>query len=414
MSVYDRWHKSHPRPADEPCAEHSRGKTRLYPTAQHMQGDRWQVRWRDDTGRQCKQNFAKRSDADAMDAQVRASLSAGTYIDAAAGKAKFSVYAEQWRAVQVHREATATLTERAMRLYVNPVIGDLALAAVRPVHVQQLVRRLADELAPSTVHVTYGYVASIFKAAVRDRLIGRTPCEGIRLPALPKRQMFIPDPPAVLTVAGLLPGHYRAAPLLAAQSGLRPSEVFGLEVDGIDFLRRTIRVRQQLVTSSKRGNVAYLALPKTPQSDRTVPITQATVDMLAAHLAGFPAREVEIEDRTDPRHPARRVARLVFTSSRVEPVKRSVWSGVWNPAARKAGFPPRTGLHACRHFYASALIRYGESVKTVQHLLGHSSPAITLNVYAHLWPDADDRARQAIEAAFGLDVPSMCPRAGEA
>ena len=72
----------------------------------------------------------------------------------------------------------------------------------------------------------------------------------------------------------------------------------------------------------------------------------------------------------------------------------------------------RTGLHCCRHLFASALIRYGESVKTVQHLLGHSSAAITLNVYAHLWPDADDRARLAVEAAFA-DVPSVCPDAGE-
>jgi Phage integrase, N-terminal SAM-like domain len=91
----------------------------------------------------------------------------GTYIDAAAGKVKFSAYAEQWRGMQVHRQATSALTERAMRLYVNPVIGDLPLASIRPAHVQQLVRQLCDELAPTTVHVTYGYVASIFKSAVR-------------------------------------------------------------------------------------------------------------------------------------------------------------------------------------------------------------------------------------------------------
>jgi hypothetical protein len=49
---------------------------------------------------------------------------------------------------------------------------------------------------------------------------------------------------------------------------------------------------------------------------------------------------------------------------------------------------------------ASALIRYGESVRTVQALLGHSSSKRTLDVYGHLWPDSDERARQAIEAAF--------------
>lgn len=70
------------------------------------------------------------------------------------------------------------------------------------------------------------------------------------------------------------------------------------------------------------------------------------------------------------------------------------------PAARAAGLPPRTGLHALRHLYASLLIRHGESVKTIQKRLGHSSAAITLDTYAHLWPDADDRTREAVDQAF--------------
>jgi integrase len=61
---------------------------------------------------------------------------------------------------------------------------------------------------------------------------------------------------------------------------------------------------------------------------------------------------------------------------------RQVWSDIFRPAAQKIGLPPRTGLHICRHTYASALIRFGESVKTVQALLGHASPTITLNTYA--------------------------------
>ncbi|MGH3997534.1 MAG: tyrosine-type recombinase/integrase [Pseudonocardiaceae bacterium] len=79
---------------------------------------------------------------------------------------------------------------------------------------------------------------------------------------------------------------------------------------------------------------------------------------------------------------------------------RHQWSRIWRPAARAAGLPPRTGLHALRHLYASLLIRHGESVKTVQKRLGHSSAAITLDTYAHLWPDADDRTRDAIGQAF--------------
>jgi integrase len=407
MSVSDRWHKE-PEPGDTPC-RCGTAKRPLYPSADHRKGDRWQVRWRDDAGRQRKQNFARRADADARDAGVRASLTTGTYIDAAAGKVKFAAFADQWRQMQIHREATETIIERALRLHVNPVIGHLSIAAVRPSHIQQLVRQLSAELAPSTVTVTYGFVAAMFTAAVRDRLIGRTPCDGVRLPARSRRESWTPDPAMVRALAAGLAQRYRAIPETAAQSGLRPSELMGLEVECVDFLRRTVRVRQQLLATAA-GNVPYLAPPKTPQSDRTVPVTRATIDMIAAHLAACPAREVQIEDRSRPGEPVRRAARLVFTTSRNKPITRATWGGIWAPAARKAGFPAGSGLHSCRHLYASALIRFGESVKTVQHLMGHSSPTVTLEVYAHLWPDSDDRARQAVESAWA-DVPSVCPAA---
>jgi integrase len=46
------------------------------------------------------------------------------------------------------------------------------------------------------------------------------------------------------------------------------------------------------------------------------------------------------------------------------------------------------------------LIYAGCDVVTVQKALGHSSPNVTLSTYAHLWPNADDRTRQAADAMF--------------
>ena len=65
-----------------------------------------------------------------------------------------------------------------------------------------------------------------------------------------------------------------------------------------------------------------------------------------------------------------------------------------------------TGFHELRHFYASLLIRHGESVKTVQRRLGHATAAETLDTYAHLWPDSDDRTREAIDSVLGAPPPS--------
>ena len=92
---------------------------------------------------------------------------------------------------------------------------------------------------------------------------------------------------------------------------------------------------------------------------------------------------------------------------------------MWRPLVRRAGLPEGVGFHQLRHFYASLLIRHGESVKTVQLRLGHASAAETLNTYSHLWPDSDDRTREAVDLVLGPATEAsaargrlnlMCPR----
>ena len=108
------------------------------------------------------------------------------------------------------------------------------------------------------------------------------------------------------------------------------------------------------------------------------------MDALAAHLAEFPAGPDG----------------LVFTLSG-KPITRSMFRHKWRAAAQTAGLPAGTGFHALRHYYASLLIRHGESVKTVQARLGHASAVETLDTYSHLWPDSDDRTRDAIDSVLG-------------
>lgn len=62
---------------------------------------------------------------------------------------------------------------------------------------------------------------------------------------------------------------------------------------------------------------------------------------------------------------------------------------------------PHMVTHDLRHFYASALIAGGASVKQVQMVLGHASAVITLRIYAHLWPGEEDRTRSVMDAVLG-------------
>jgi len=65
------------------------------------------------------------------------------------------------------------------------------------------------------------------------------------------------------------------------------------------------------------------------------------------------------------------------------------------------GIPEWATFHDLRHFYASALLREGESVKVVQARLGHASASETLDTYSHLWPDSEDETRMAIDNVLG-------------
>jgi len=148
-------------------------------------------------------------------------------------------------------------------------------------------------------------------------------------------------------------------------------------------LQRELDVVEQLTLVA--GAPPRMAPPKTRGSVRTVPMPDVVSDALAAHLAVFPAGGPDD---------------LVFRSRTGGPVWANTFHGsVWTPLRERAGVP-QARFHDLRHFTASALIRYGESVKTVAAVLGHSDETETLRTYSHLWPDADVRTRAAIAAAF--------------
>ncbi|MEV7382099.1 tyrosine-type recombinase/integrase [Streptomyces lydicus] len=432
--VYDRWHKSRPAKDDKPCGEHTSKTRKLVASGVHGKGKRWQVRWRDASGKQRKENFDKRAAADTRAATIEADLARGLYIDPAAGKESLRAVAERWRTSAVHRPSTASRVERALRLHVYPTFGDRPLSSIRTSEIQAWVKDRAAVLAYNTLKMTFSYLVTVLRTAVQDGILRANPCEGVKLPDNRRPEVVPLHPDALQALTEAAPSRYRSLIYFAAASGLRQGELFGLEVEHVDFLRGTVRIKQQLVCPD--DGEPYLGEPKTHESYRTVPLAKPAVQALSAHLAQHAAPLVAIEDRTDPQKPRQRKARLIFPNERREAVRRSTWARTWARVMERADetlaqqhatahaqwvrrgrpegaepervrIPEGTSLHDLRHFYASLLIRHREDVKTVQKRLGHSKPSITLDIYTHLWPDQEDTTRAAVEAVLG-DVPPMC------
>jgi len=160
-------------------------------------------------------------------------------------------------------------------------------------------------------------------------------------------------------------GHFR----LAHSAGLRLGEAAALRVDDIDFLRRQVHVSRQV--QRLNGGALDIRLPKY-NSERTVHIPDAPIEMLAQHVALGLCSDwlfAGVED--------------------VQPHQNTVGYR-WRTTLCRAGVEG-VRLHDLRHFFASGPIASGCDVVAVQRALGHAKSTTTLTVYAHLWPTAEDR-----------------------
>jgi integrase len=345
-------------------------------------GDRYEVRWLDpETNRRRSKLFDSSREAKRYANKVGRSVDDGSYVDPGAGQLTFKSYAEEWRARQVHRPSTAEQIESHLRLHVYPRIGGRMLGSLRSSDLQSLVKSLDADLAPATVQVVFSWVASILKSAAHDRLPVPSTA-GVKLPRATRAPVVPLEPEVVARLAEKIPERYRAAVIVGAGTGMRISEVLGLTVDRVDFLGRRIVVDRQLTRQGGRVPV-FGPVKDKHNRPRTIPVGEVVVDALAAHLARYgPGLEG-----------------LIFTTRYSGPVSSSAWSENWRSVADELGV--EGGFHTLRHFYASTLIASGCSVKEVQERLGHSSAAMTLDVYSHLWPADEERTRNATDVILG-------------
>lgn len=347
----------------------------------------WRARYRDDADREHAKHFERKVDAQQWLDQVTAAQVRGDYVDPAAGRITVKTYAHRWQAVQVSSEGTARIVDNALRLHLIPALGHRPIGSVRRSDVQGFVKLLqakefgrtrggeARRLSAGHVRNIYDVTAQLFAAAVEDRIIASSPCRKITLPKDDKGEIEPLSVEQVVALVEAFPKRYRAATITLAGSGLRVGELLALDVADVDFLRRTIRVERQRTQSGAFAPV------KSKASRRTVPVGAVVIDQLAAHLAAFPSKDALLPDELR------------------RPIGYTAWKRLFQRAAAAAGVEATT--HDLRHFFASALIAGGASVKQVQTVLGHSSAVITLRTYAHLWPGDEDRTRKVMDAALG-------------
>lgn len=364
-SVDDRWYVVRRQPDGSQIKE---------PTDRHGTGCRWVVRWRDAHNIPRKRSFDRKGDADREAARIETELVRGLYLDPRAGEITFRAYAEQWVATQYADPNTTYQVTARLRLHVYPALGHLAMKVITPTRIREWTHGLT--MARSYQRTIFSNVSQIFAAAVADDVIGKNPCRSssVRKPAADVHRV-VPWPATwVAGVSANLPDRYAVLGMLAAGAGLRQGEIFGLSPDDVDLVQGTVTVRRQVKLTP--GNQPYFAPPK-GRKTRIVPIPTAVRDAVVAHLRDLPARTVTLPWDGPGGDPA--TVALLLTTRERKPVNRHYFNArIWKPALAAAGIPltRENGCHALRHYYASALLDGGESIRTVSERLGHADPRV--------------------------------------
>ena len=337
---------------------------------------RWQARWRDPGGRQRKKSFQRRADAQQWLDQQLAAMHRGQYVDPRAGEIQLAKIAESWAQGLTHlKESTAARYRGILRKHVLPAFGDWRLSQLRPSDVQAWVSKLHhDGLAPGTVRQCHRVLSLVLDVAVADQRIGINPARGTKLPRARRSEprFLSPSEVTALTLAA-----DRGGPVVAvlAWCGLRFGELAALRVRDLDIERARLHVERSV---TEVGGRLVWSDPKTHHG-RSVPFPRSLTGMLRDQ-----ARGKSPDDQ-------------LFTGPDGGALRLNNWRRrVFDPARARIGRDDITP-HDLRHTAASLAIRAGANVKAVQHMLGHASAAMTLDVYTGLFRDDLDGVATALD-----------------
>jgi integrase len=341
----------------------------------------------------------RRQDAERRLTELLGQIDTGTAVDPS--KLTVAAHVRQWIEDANGSPKTKEGYRQKCEGQIVPFIGDILLQKLRPMDVEQWHKDLLARgskkgrpLAPRTVGHAHRLLNMAVKAAMKSEKVSRNVVAIHTPPAVGDEEVEILQEPAA--VLAKLKGHNRHPEMhtiatTALGTGMRRGELLAVQWMNIDLDKATAKVERSL-----EETVAGLRFkaPKTRAGIRTVSLPVSVVEVLRAHKIKQMELRMALGLGKLPEDA------LVFANADGEPMRPDSLSTLWYHMVRDMGLP-KVGFHALRHTHASALIAAGLDAVKVSKRLGHSSPAITLRIYAHLFKHDDSEAAKVMDAVLG-------------
>jgi integrase len=271
---------------------------------------------------------------------------------------------------------------------IKPFIGGSRLVDVNALNIQALFGALERKGESAYRRIqAHSLVFAALRNAVEQRLIPFNPCQAVRPPRLPSREMCILDEnQAMNLLEAAQGGRFLALFVLALATGMRQGEMFALKWADIDLKKKTLSVQRTIangygqVAGSRASDADATNAPKTRSGRRLIELPETAVKALLQHKAKMFA-----EGHLN----------WVFCDACGGLLRRSNFlRRQWKPLLANANkalpddqkISDRFRFHDLRHTAASLRLAQGDHPKVVQEMLGHARIAVTLDLYSHVMP----------------------------
>jgi integrase len=285
--------------------------------------------------------------------------------------------------------------------YVIPEIGAIRAEKLRPIHIESALaswrttviagKKTERELSDRSIRHHFDTLRALCRWAVRMSLLVKNPCEAVTPPRWQQKEMRILEPGDFLKLMEVAKGTELEIPIIVfVGTGLRRGELFGLKWNDVDLeqARLTVRRSIEIVGRERREKP-----PKTARSARTISLAPFVVE-------AFRRQHREQAERRLSLGLGAKGDGYIFDRPDCSSWDPELFGWRFADLVRRKKLP-KVRLHDLRHSYATFMLAAGADLKSISTSLGHSTIAVTANVYAHMTESLQRQHSDRLQDSIG-------------
>lgn len=322
--------------------------------------------------------------------------------EAADGTIKLSAFSDIWFAQHAIPQLAPKTVQEYRKLWsrISTALGHFRMDKIKATHLQDFYVNLSERgvnektggrLSASTVAHYHRLLSSMFSYAVRMGVVAANPAARVKPPRSTQKEaacLTEEQAAALLEALEAEAPPFRAMVSMLLYTGLRKSELHGLQWVDLDAERGVLRVERELQYIQGQG--LHVRPPKNKSSSRAVKLPLGLLDTLKQYRAWQTQERLKAGD-------AWHNEGWLFTQLDGRPKHPDSLPKQFKAFLRRCGLPQDVHLHTLRHSCASFLIAAGVDIRTVAKRLGHAQVSTTGNIYAHQIRSADEAAAEALD-----------------